>query len=100
MALYEGVLELIDEVGAENVFYTLEYIRNNQGINKVLIITNDYHVSRVKIISNSLKGENEPYQFYFVGMESNYSKMRNIRILFKEVYKVIRTFFFLLLWET
>ena len=38
----------------ENVVSTLDYLRNNRGLNKILIISSDYHIMRIKQIIYTL----------------------------------------------
>lgn len=83
-----------------NVISTLQYLKQNRNLKKVLIISHDYHLMRIKSIVNRLaeKEMEEGYTFYYIGIKTDYSKWRNIKILSKEIYKVVRTYGFLLLW--
>lgn len=83
----------------ENVLYTLRYLRGSRGINKVLIISSDYHIMRIKQIFESLREENDKYLFFYSGKSTNYLSWRNIKILYREVYKLFRTKMFLVLWD-
>lgn len=83
----------------ENVISTLRYLRQNHGIKEVMIISHDYHIMRIKSIFNKLPTPSDKYNFYYFGIKTNYLGWRNIRIIYKEVYKLIRTYFFLLLFD-
>lgn len=84
----------------ENVISTLRYLRQNNGIKEIMIISNDYHIMRIKSIFNKLQTPSDKYNIYYFGIKTNYFGWRNIRILSKEVYKLIRTYFFLLLFNS
>jgi uncharacterized SAM-binding protein YcdF (DUF218 family) len=83
----------------ENVVSTLKYLRNNRGLNKILIISSDYHIMRIKQIINTLAKKDDNFTFYFSAVSSNYLHFKNIRILYTETFKLIRTKIFLLLWD-
>jgi len=83
----------------ENVLSTIRYVRKNIGINKVLIISHDYHIMRIKLLFDNLKNKNTSYKFFYHGIPTDYSKFRNIKILYKEVFKLIRTYGFILFWD-
>jgi uncharacterized SAM-binding protein YcdF (DUF218 family) len=83
----------------ENVVNTLKYLRNNRGLNKILIISSDYHIMRIKQIINTLIKEDDKFSFYFTAVPSNYFHFRNIKILYIETFKLVRTKIFLLFWN-
>lgn len=83
----------------ENVVNTLVYLRNNRGLNKILIISSDYHIMRIKQIINTLIKEDDKFSFYFSAVPSNYLSFRNIKILYTETFKLIRTKIFLMFWD-
>jgi uncharacterized SAM-binding protein YcdF (DUF218 family) len=84
----------------ENVVSTLKYLRNNTGINRVLIISSDYHIMRIKDIMQTLKLPSDKFEFYYSAVPSNYLHFRNIKILYMETFKLVRTKIFLLLLNT
>lgn len=83
----------------ENVLSTIRYLGKYEGLNSILIVSSDYHIFRIKLIVDSLKSENSNYEFNYYGIKSDYTKFRNIKILFKEVYKLFKTSLFLLFWN-
>ncbi len=83
----------------ENVMSTIRYLRKKKEYKNVLIISNDYHIKRIRLIMDKLKDDRDPYQYYYKGIETNYKKWRNIKKLIKEVYKWIKTYSFLMLWN-
>ncbi len=83
----------------ENVLSTLRHLRERTGNKKIIVISHDYHVMRIKLIFNHLMEKSDDYKFYFYSVETDYTKMRNIKIMAKEVYKWIRTYGFLILWS-
>lgn len=83
----------------ENVVSTLKYLRSNRGLNKILIISSDYHIMRIKQIINTLVKEDDKFTFFFSAVPSNYLHFRNIKILYTETFKLVRTKIFLLFWD-
>ncbi len=83
----------------ENVIQTYKYLRANRGLHKILIISSDYHIMRIKQILQSLKTEEDQFEFFFSPVKSDYLSGRNIKLLYTEVYKIIRTKIFLSFWD-
>ncbi len=83
----------------ENVIYTLSFASKNKNYKKILIISHDYHILRIKHIIEKMVSKKVMPKFYFFGISKNYFNFRNLKILFKEVYKMVRTYAFLSLWE-
>jgi uncharacterized SAM-binding protein YcdF (DUF218 family) len=79
----------------ENVVRTLEFLRASKGFEDVLVISHDYHLLRIKAILNDKRKTSDPYKFYFSGLNSDLSNFRNIKILYKEVFKFFRTLAYL-----
>ena len=82
----------------ENVLSTRRFLKSRHDINNVLIISHDYHIMRIKLIMDRLKSSNDKIKFFYTGIETDYTQFRNIKIAFKEVFKFLRTYGFLLLW--
>lgn len=82
----------------ENVLSTRRFLNDRHNMKSILIISHDYHLMRIKLITNSLQSFDDSRDFYYTGVDSDYSSTRNIKILFKEVFKFIRTYGFLTLW--
>jgi uncharacterized SAM-binding protein YcdF (DUF218 family) len=83
----------------ENVVSTLKYIRSNRGVNKVLIISSDYHIMRIKQIIASIKQADDKFEFFYSAVPSNYLHWHNIKILYIETFKLLRTKVFLMFWN-
>jgi uncharacterized SAM-binding protein YcdF (DUF218 family) len=83
----------------ENVLATLRYMRENRSLNRALIVSHDYHIMRIRLIVNKLNSPNDQFEFFYQGVPTNYLEKRNLKILYKEVYKLIRTYLFLMLWD-
>jgi uncharacterized SAM-binding protein YcdF (DUF218 family) len=81
----------------ENVVSTLKYLRSNNNVNKVLIISSDYHIMRIKHIIQTLRLPSDHYEFYYSAVTSNYLHYKNIKTLYIETFKLVRTKAFLLL---
>jgi uncharacterized SAM-binding protein YcdF (DUF218 family) len=75
----------------ENVNETVKFLRLNPNMNKVLIISSDYHIMRIKlIISHFMSGKKT--EFYFDSVPNTYNTWDDTRKLLKEALKIIRTF--------
>lgn len=78
----------------ENVLNTLEYLRESKGLKEILIVSHDYHILRIKALINQMRRNDDPFNFYYSGVNSDYSKINNIKKLYKEVFKFFRTLAF------
>jgi uncharacterized SAM-binding protein YcdF (DUF218 family) len=83
----------------ENCLSTLRYLRQKKGFKDILIISHDYHLPRIKTIFSEILSSDDDFNFYYMGVESDYSNWRNLKILYTEVYKYIRTYAFLMIWD-
>ncbi len=83
----------------ENVVQTYKYLRANRALHKILIISSDYHIMRIKQILHKLKNQDDKFEFYFSPVKSDYLQPRNINLVYTEVYKIIRTKIFLSFWD-
>lgn len=83
----------------ENVLSTLRYLRERKDLDRVLIISHDYHIMRIKLIMNKVKTQSDNFEFYYSGIETDYTSFRNMRLLLTEVFKFMRTYVFLLVWD-
>lgn len=84
----------------ENVIFTLRYLRENPGFEKILIVSNDYHIMRSKLIMDQLKSSRDPYEFHYVGIDTDYTKLRNIKILYVEFFKLLKSLAVVTLWDS
>jgi len=75
----------------ENVRETVEYLKSNPDIKKVLIISSDYHIMRVKLIISHFMDSSKK-EFYFDSVPNSYSSWKDTRKLLKEAVKIMRTF--------
>ena len=83
----------------ENVTSTLSYLRKHPTIKKVLIVSSDYHISRIRMIFNKLKQPNENFNEYYYSVRHNYKSLAMIKKAHKEVIKYIRNYLMLSLWS-
>ena len=90
-------IEYLARNTVENVIATLNFLRKQKEINEVLIASHDYHILRIQSIINKLKSPEDNFTFYYTGISTSYRDWRNIKIIYKEVYKLIRTYGFLML---
>ena len=82
----------------ENVISMYRYLKKNKNYERILIISHDYHLVRIKLINNIIN-DGEDYQFYYTGIKSDYGSYRSIKIIMAEVYKFFQAFIFLMMWE-
>ena len=83
----------------ENVVRTLEFLRSSKGFQDVLVVSHDYHLLRIKAILTDKMKKKDPYKFCFSGVNSDLSNLRDIKILYKEVFKFFRTLAYLALGD-
>lgn len=91
-------LEYLARNTVENGIATLNYLRGLKGHKNVLVISSDYHILRISLILKTLNGDGK-YNFFYESIAHDYSEVRNLKVLFKEVYKLLRTTTFLLFWD-
>lgn len=84
----------------ENCLSTLRYLREKKGFKKILVVSHDYHIPRIRTIFNNVLTEEDPYKFFYMGVASDYSSFRNLKVLYTEVYKFLRTYAFLMIWDS
>lgn len=83
----------------ENALSTLRYLRESGQDQDVLIISHDYHILRIRLIMERLRSISDNSRFYYYGLQTQYTEQRNIKILAREVFKLVRAYAFLLLWD-
>jgi uncharacterized SAM-binding protein YcdF (DUF218 family) len=97
---YQIELDYFSQNTIENGLSTLNYLRKNPQFQRVLIITSDYHVLRSDFILNTLgKEELKNVEVFLHGIKSSYTDLNNIKLLLKEVYKLVTTSTFLIFWD-
>ncbi len=84
----------------ENAIFTVRYLQKSPGFKRIMVVSHDYHILRIKTIINHITKDNpDQYEFYYEGVISDYSKIKTLKILYKEVYKWARTLGFLAIWD-
>lgn len=84
----------------ENCLSTLRHLRKKKGFKDILIVSHDYHIPRIKTIFGKITPDEEPYEISYMGLSNDYSNWRNLKILYTEVYKFVRTYAFLMIWDS
>ena len=84
----------------ENCISTLRYLREKKGFKNILVISHDYHIPRIKTIFFSFLADDDHFELFYSGVSSDYTDWKNLKILYTEVYKYIRTYAFLMIWDT
>lgn len=75
----------------ENVRETVEFLKLNSQYEKVLIISSDYHIMRIKLIISHYMTGAKP-EFYFDSVSNSYTSWHDVYKLLKEAVKITRTF--------
>lgn len=75
----------------ENVRETIQFLKANPDLKKVLIISSDYHIMRVNLVISHFM-EDAKQEFYFDSVPNEYTSWRETRKLLKEALKICRTF--------
>jgi uncharacterized SAM-binding protein YcdF (DUF218 family) len=75
----------------ENVRETVQFLRQNPDLKKVLIISSDYHIMRVNLIISHFL-HNSKTEFYFDSVPNAYASWQEMRKLLVEALKIARTF--------
>jgi len=84
----------------ENVIYTLRHLRKNPEIKSILVVSHNYHIMRIRNVFESLtSSKEEKYKIHYSGLQTDFTSFRNFKILYKEVFKLFRSYIFLLFWE-
>jgi uncharacterized SAM-binding protein YcdF (DUF218 family) len=78
----------------ENVRETVQFLKTNPEFNKVLIISSDYHIMRIKLIMSHYMHGDKP-EFYFDSVSNSYNSWHDVKKLLFEAAKIGRTFFML-----
>jgi uncharacterized SAM-binding protein YcdF (DUF218 family) len=78
----------------ENVQETLKFLKKNAEFKKVLIISSDYHIMRIKLIMSHYMLTEKP-ELYFDSVNTPYSNWTDVKKLLLEAVKISRTFFLL-----
>ncbi|MBY0518569.1 MAG: YdcF family protein [Bacteriovoracaceae bacterium] len=86
--------EALDTLG--NVRETLQHLDSSQEkVSRVLVVTSDYHVLRVRMIFREQLGS-RPYFIFYNGVMSDWSELANLKKLLLESVKFVRIWFLLL----
>lgn len=83
----------------ENVIAAYRYLHRNKNMKKIVLISHDYHILRMRSIIERMRGEQDDFEFFYLPVQPDYSKWKNLRVLLKEVVKMIRTYIFLVFWD-
>jgi uncharacterized SAM-binding protein YcdF (DUF218 family) len=76
----------------DNVRETLQYIKADSKIKKVLVVSSDYHIMRINLMFNNISSSNHELDIFYDSVPTDYSDWNNTKKLLKESVKIIRTF--------
>ena len=74
----------------QNVVETVRFLEKNPQLNKVLIISSDYHIMRIKLILSHFLKAKKP-EIYFDSVTGTYDEWSDVRKLLKEAVKIVRS---------
>ena len=74
----------------ENVKETVQFLNQNPDLKKVLIISSDYHILRIKMIFSHFI-EDSDKEFYFDSTITKFNNWKNVKKLLWESVKIIRS---------
>lgn len=75
----------------ENVRETVQFLRSNPALDKVLIISSDYHIMRINLIISHFMTDEKP-EFYYDSVTNEYTSWKQMKKLLLEALKIARTF--------
>lgn len=75
----------------ENVRETVQFLKSSTDLNRVLIISSDYHIMRINLIISHYMTGSKP-EFYFDSVPNEYTSWKETKKLLKEALKIARTF--------
>lgn len=75
----------------ENAMATKYFLNKQPNSKRVLVISHDYHLKRVSMLFQNFMDR----EFYFHGIKSDFTSIRKLKILYREVYKTLGTSIFL-----
>ncbi|MBP9674322.1 MAG: YdcF family protein [Bacteriovoracaceae bacterium] len=91
-------IEQVSHNTIENVLSTLSYLEKHPEFKRVLIVSSDYHILRIRMIFYKLLKEKNQ-EFYFTGIPTDYNDKLSVRLMLLEPFKILRSLFILLLWD-
>ena len=74
----------------QNVVETVRFLEKNPQLDKVLIISSDYHIMRIKLIISHFMNKKRP-EIYFDSVTGTYDEWSDLRKLLKEAVKIVRS---------
>lgn len=74
----------------ENVKETVQFLKQNPELKKILIISSDYHILRIKMIFSHYI-EDTDKEFYFDSTITKFNNWKNVKKLLWESLKIIRS---------
>lgn len=74
----------------QNVVETVRFLGKNPQLNKVLIISSDYHIMRINLIISHFVKQKKP-EIYFESVTGTYDEWSDVRKLLKEAVKIVRS---------
>ena len=92
-------IDFFAENTIENVLSLKKYLDKKEPLQKTLIISHDYHIKRIKLTMNKMMPEHNKDRFFYMGISPDYRSLRNLKILFKQLYKTILMWFYFLTEE-
>lgn len=75
----------------QNVMETVRFLGKNPQLEKLLIISSDYHIMRIKLILSHFLKQKRP-EVFFDSVTTSYEEWKDVRKLLLEAVKIVRSF--------
>lgn len=73
----------------ENVQSTINYLEGKKGLKRILIISHDYHIPRIRVLFKYTTDIGNSYELFYSSISSDYYSYKDVKIILKEVYKFL-----------
>jgi len=83
----------------DNVLATLNFLKNNKLLKKVLILSSDYHLFRINLILNYFNKHPNLNIIKYYGVNSSLNFFQRLTTNFKELIKIVQTMIVLIFWN-
>jgi uncharacterized SAM-binding protein YcdF (DUF218 family) len=83
----------------ENVLSTIRFLRQNPHLKDVLIVSSDYHIFRINLFLMKIKNNKDNFNFHFHSIPNKYTKTRNIKLLGREIIKILKAVMVIIFWD-
>lgn len=82
-----------------NVLSTLQFLRKEKLYKKIIIVSSDYHLYRIKFIMQKLRLYQDDFQFYYMPVQTIATNFRSLKLICLEIIKIFNAQGIFLFWE-